>query len=64
MLQLKVATVDDMYQKAAASMLMEDRKAATALVGSAGIHNLDSEPQDLAAKLVSFYFNVKERSLL
>ena len=63
-LQSRTVTVDDMYRKAAASMLMEDRKAATALVGSAGIHNLDSEPQDLAAKLVSFYFHVKERSLL
>lgn len=63
-LQSTVTTVDDMYRKSAASMLMEDRKAATSIVGAAGIHNLDSEPQDLAAKLVTFYFNVKERSLL
>ena len=63
-LQAPVATIDDMYRKAAASMLMEDRKAATMLVGAAGIHNLDSEPEDLAANLVSFYFHVKERSLL
>jgi uncharacterized protein (DUF58 family) len=59
-----VSNVDGMYLKAAASMLMEDRKAATAIVNAAGIHNLESEPQDLAAKLVSFYFHVKERSLL
>jgi uncharacterized protein (DUF58 family) len=64
MLHLNVTTVADMYRKAAASMLMEDRKAATTIVGSAGIHNLDSEPQDLAAKLVNYYFHVKERSLL
>ena len=63
-LQAPVTTVDEMYRKAAASMLMEDRKAATTLIGAAGIHNLDSEPQDLAAKLVTFYFHVKERSLL
>jgi uncharacterized protein (DUF58 family) len=63
-LQSTVVTIDDMYRKSAASMLMEDRKAGTAIVGAAGIHNLDSEPQDLAAKLVTFYFNVKERSLL
>ena len=63
-LQSNITTVDDMFRKAAATMLMEDRKAATTIVGSAGIHNLDSEPQDLAAKLVTFYFHVKERSLL
>ncbi len=45
-LQSTVATVDDMYRKAAANLLMEDRKAATHLVGAAGIHNLDSEPQE------------------
>jgi uncharacterized protein (DUF58 family) len=60
----RVETVQDMYRKAAANFLMEDRRAATAIVGMAGIHNLDSEPQDLAAKLVSYYFHVKERSLL
>jgi len=63
-LQTTVVTVEDMYRKSAASMLMEDRKAATTVVGAAGIHNLDSEPQDLAAKLVSFYFHVKDHSLL
>ncbi len=63
-LDAPVAKVEDMYRKAAASMLMEDRRAATSIVGAAGIHNLDSEPQDLAAKLVSFYFHVKEHSLL
>jgi len=63
-LQSSVQNVQDMYRKAAANFLMEDRRAASAIVGAAGIHNLDSEPQDLAAKLVSFYFNVKERSLL
>ncbi len=62
-LQSTVTDVNDMYRKAAANLLMEDRRAATHLVGAAGIHNLDSEPQDLAAKPVSFYFNVKERSL-
>jgi len=60
----KVETVKDMYRKAAADMLMEDRRAATALVSGSGVHNLDAEPQDLAAKLVTFYFKVKERSLL
>ncbi len=59
-----VQNVQDMYRKAAANLLMENRRAATHIVGAAGIHNLDSEPQDLAANLVSYYFHVKERSLL
>lgn len=63
-LESSITTIDDMHRKAAAGMLTEDRKAATTIVGAAGIHNLDSEPQDLAAKLVTFYFNMKERSLL
>ena len=53
-----------MYAQAAATMLLEDRRAAGTLVSTAGIHTLDSEPQDLAANLVSYYFMVKERSLL
>ncbi len=63
-LHLDVQNIEGMYRKAAANVLMEDRRAATAVVGTAGIHNLESEPQDLAANLVSYYFKVKERSLL
>ncbi|MDR3691449.1 MAG: DUF58 domain-containing protein [Fimbriimonas sp.] len=63
-LKMPVETVPEMYRKAAANFLMEDRRAATSIVGMAGIRNLDSEPQDLATNLVSYYFHVKERSLL
>lgn len=63
-LALRVSDPAEMFQKAAATMLMEDRRNATTFVTNSGIHNLDAEPQDLAAKLVSFYFMVKERSLL
>ncbi len=59
-----ITTLDDMYKKSAATMLLEDRRAASMLVSAAGIHSLEAEPQELAAKLVSFYFMVKERSLL
>jgi uncharacterized protein (DUF58 family) len=59
-----LASLDDMYGKAAAVMLQSDRRAADAVLASAQIHSLESEPQDLAASLVSFYFMVKERSLL
>ncbi|HWD37436.1 MAG TPA: DUF58 domain-containing protein [Fimbriimonas sp.] len=58
------ATLRDAYAKTAATLLTEDRKAAYSIMTSAGVHVLDSEPQDLAANLVNFYFSVKERSLL
>jgi len=56
--------VEDMYISAAAGLLVSDRKAATSVLSASNIHNLESEPQDLAASLVSYYFDVKERSLL
>lgn len=59
-----VATLPAMYERAAATMLTQDRKEAASVLSAAGVHNLESEPQDLAASLVSFYFQVKERSLL
>ncbi|HSI73087.1 MAG TPA: VWA domain-containing protein, partial [Fimbriimonas sp.] len=63
-LQAPVEHTKQMYQRAAAAMLMEDRLAARALLLASGVHNLESEPQDLAAKLVNYYVMVKERSLL
>jgi uncharacterized protein (DUF58 family) len=59
-----LASVKDMYMQAAANLLLEDRRSAKTVVSSSGIHTLDSEPQTLAANLVSYYFMVKERSLL
>lgn len=56
--------VGGMYLSAAAGLLVADRRAATSVLTAAGIRSLESEPQDLAAALVSFYFDVKERSLL
>lgn len=57
-------TVREMYAQTAATVVLEDRKKASTVLLSSGIHTLDSEPQDLAANLVSYYFMVKERSLL
>lgn len=56
--------LDDLYFKAAALTFVGDRKRAGTVLDSAGVHSLDSEPQDLAAALVSYYFMVKERSLI
>lgn len=56
--------VPKLYAKAAALFFSGERKMAGTVLDSAGIHNLEAEPQDLAGALVSFYFMVKERSLL
>ena len=56
--------VEDMYLSAAAALLVADRRSATSVLRASNIHNLEAEPQELAAALVSFYFDVKERSLL
>lgn len=59
-----VADTEDFYRKASSLVLTEDRRKASNKLSNADIHHLESEPQDLAAELVSFYFTVKERSLL
>lgn len=64
MLAKPIQTMRDMYEKTAASMLLADRRVASRVVSAAGIHSLEAEPQDLAAKLVTYYFKVKERALL
>ena len=56
--------VPELYAKAAALFFSGERKMAGTVLDSAGVHSLEAEPQDLAAALVSFYFMVKERSLL
>jgi hypothetical protein len=53
-----------MYQRTAATILTEDRRAATHIIGNSGIYNLEAEPQELAAKLVTFYMDVKARGRL
>lgn len=57
-------TEKEMYLQTAATLLLQDRKDAGNLISASGIHTLDSESQDLAANLVSYYYLVKERSLL
>lgn len=63
-LEKPVTQTPDMYLKASARMIVEDRQGAEAVLKTAGIHTLEAEPQDLAAALVSYYFMVKEKSLL
>lgn len=63
-LEAPISKVEDMYLVAATDLLMADRRAATSVLSTARIRNLEAEPQDLAAALVNYYFDVKERALL
>lgn len=60
----EMETLDDFYLRGSALMFTSERKEAGVVLSSAGMHTLDAEPQELAAALVSFYFEVKERALI
>lgn len=60
----RVESEEDLFQKAASLQFVNERQKAGSLLDAGGFHSLETEPQDLAAALVSFYFQVKERSLL
>jgi len=62
--ECKVASREDMYSKAASLFVLSDRKSAETVLSNNNINLIDSEPQDLSSALVSYYFMVKERSLL
>jgi uncharacterized protein (DUF58 family) len=64
LLHAPVHETHDMYRKAASIWVQSDRRAAESVLATHRIHSLESEPQDLAASIVSYYFMVKERSLL
>lgn len=53
-----------LYAKASAIQFTDERKRSATVLETFNINNLEAEPQDLAAALVSFYFVVKERGLL
>lgn len=55
---------DDLFARTGGVMVAEERSKVAPLLSGATIKSLEAEPQDLAAALVSFYFDVKERSLL
>lgn len=55
---------NELFQYASAHYLTEERRQGAQVLTSAGIHVLDSEPQDLAGDLVSFYLDVKAKGKL
>jgi uncharacterized protein (DUF58 family) len=60
----ELESVDDLFLRTSALLFISDRKKATVALSAAGLHSLEAEPQDLAAALVSFYFDVKEKALI
>lgn len=62
-----IAPLDDannLYLRAAALFLRDDRREADVAIQAAGLHSLEAEAQELSSALVSYYFVVKEKSLL
>ena len=63
-LDSSIDSLDDFYTHASALFFTSERKEAESVLSAAGLHSLEAEPQDLAAALVSFYFEVKEKSMI
>jgi uncharacterized protein (DUF58 family) len=59
-----LAKPTDLYARAAAHWYFRDRTKADTRLSTAGIHSIESEPQDLSATLVSAYLRVKELALI
>jgi hypothetical protein len=53
-----------MYRRAATHWYRSERNQASNILASSGVQNIDSEPQDLSAALVTAYLVVKERALI
>lgn len=58
------ATMKAAYLRTAALWYAAERREADRILEAAGVQNIDAEPQDLSAALVSAYLLVKERALL
>jgi uncharacterized protein (DUF58 family) len=54
----------EMYRRAATHWYRSERNQASNILASSGVQNIDSEPQDLSAALVTAYLVVKERALI
>jgi uncharacterized protein (DUF58 family) len=61
-LQANLDSAEALYSRAAGIFLDEDRKRASALLNGIGVVSIESEPQDLAARLISYYYDAKEHA--
>lgn len=54
----------DVYQKAVAQQVLQERRAAISVLKRRGVWTIDSPPQDLSADLINHYLDLKSRSLI
>ena len=52
------------YQKAVATQVLQERRAAISVLKRRGVWTVDSPPEDLSADLVNHYLDLKSRSLI
>ncbi|MBS1713609.1 MAG: DUF58 domain-containing protein [Armatimonadetes bacterium] len=64
LLSQPVDTERSLFSRAAATWYQSDRDQAAVRLAGAGLSNIEAEPQDLSAALVSAYFDIKERAAL
>ena len=54
----------DVYRKAVATQVLQERRQAITVLRRRGVWTIDSPPQDLSADLVNHYLDLKSRSLI
>lgn len=64
LLSLEVKDARSLHHRAASVIYQSDRAKAARVLASAGISNLEAEPQDLPTALVTAFIRIKERALL
>jgi len=52
------------YQKAVAQQVLQERRAAISILKRRGVWTIDSPPEDLSADLINHYLDLKSRSLI
>lgn len=57
-------TSADVYGKAVAQQVLQERRAAISILKRRGVWTIDSPPQDLSADLINHYLDLKSRSLI
>jgi len=54
----------DVYRKAVATQVLQERRAAISVLKRRGVWTVDSPPEDLSADLINHYLDLKSRSLI
>jgi uncharacterized protein (DUF58 family) len=63
-LDMRVRDEKELYQKAAFLWYAGERRQAEALLSDAGVDQIEADPEELSARLVSAYWRVKEAARL